>query len=295
MKLVVFLVAYLLRRRLDARDLWSLDPLWRALLQKNGPARAGKEHAIGRGILFVLLPSLLLMAISWNTSGTVTGLWLRIPETLLLVMLMGAPGWQASLKAYSESWQRGDMQGAWHFVRHYLPPAERGAALSPDEMHRALSRALISELFERYFLIAFWYIAGGIGAALLVAGLLALRNHWPQQPARVRYGRLVELASWIPARLLAATFGLAGDLAGWSLQARSLVTGVGVSSRDLLFRAAGGALTGYALDPSRFEKLHPDEWRDFGARSLAGIRGLLTRSMLVWVCVLALLVIAGWI
>ncbi|MDY6798012.1 MAG: regulatory signaling modulator protein AmpE [Pseudomonadota bacterium] len=291
MKLVVLLVAYLVRRRLDARDLWAPDPFWRALFQRAGQATAGKEQRIIRGLVMVLLPAMLVFAIDWELRGTVTGLWLRMPECLLLILLIGAPGWQNSLRAYGEAWQRGDMQGAWHIVCHYLPAEERGDALSPDDMHRSLSRALIAEYYERYFLMVFWYVVGGIGATLLVAGLLALRNHWPQQPARRRYAVMVEVIGWIPSRLLAITFGVAGDLGGWQAGA---LTRVRLTARELLFHTAETALTGYALNPSRFGQLHPDEWRAFGARSLAGVRGLLTRSMLVWICLVALLVIAGW-
>lgn len=293
MKLMVFLLAYLVRRRLDASDRWSVEGFWRRLFQTFGKARPGKESAISRGLFLVGVPALLLALVVWQASGSELALWLHLPEWLILVWLMGAPGWMQRLQAYSEAWGRGDMQAAWHHIRDSLPAEERGAALAPDEMHRALSRTLIADLFERYFLVAFWFVAGGIGAALLVRGLVALRDHWPQAPARQRFARLVDVASWIPARLLAATFGLAGDLAGWVTAARGLAPRLSMSPRPLLLTAANGALTGYALDPARFGQLHPDEWPDFGGRSLSGIRGLLTRSMLVWVCVLALLVIAG--
>ena len=36
-----------------------------------------------------------------------------------------------------------------------------------------------------------------------------------------------------------------------------------------------------------------DEWTAFGGRSLRAVRDLLNRSMLVWICILALLVISG--
>ncbi|HCW91806.1 MAG TPA: histidine kinase, partial [Marinobacter sp.] len=81
---------------------------------------------------------------------------------------------------------------------------------------------------------------------------------------------MVEVIGWIPSRLLAITFGVAGGVGGWQAGA---LTRVRLSARELLFRTAETALTGYALNPSRFEQLHPDEWRAFGARSLAGGRG----------------------
>ena len=66
-----------------------------------------------------------------------------------------------------------------------------------------------------------------------------------------------------------------------------------LKTNQLLMGAASAALTGYALEPERFSKIHPEEWASFGGRSLEAVRDLLNRSMLVWICILALLVIAG--
>lgn len=104
---------------------------------------------------------------------------------------------------------------------------------------------------------------------------------------------MAELADWIPARLLSLTFGIAGDLAGWLPETRQTLTGVRKKAGEVLMISANGSLTGYALDPARFSRIHPDEWTAFGGRSLRAVRDLLNRSMLVWICTLALLVISG--
>ena len=62
-----------------------------------------------------------------------------------------------------------------------------------------------------------------------------------------------------------------------------------------LMRAASGALTSFALEPSRFAEQHPAEWPDYGRRSMLAIRGLLNRSMMLWVGILALMAIGGMI
>lgn len=293
MVLVVFLLAYMVRRRLDAQDRLSGDILWRHWFHKNATVPAGKEASLRAGLVLVILPAVLLglVVVLFDDYGVRV---LAYPlELLVLVFMMGAPGWRGTLRVYADAWRRGDMQGAWHHIQDRLPAAERGAALSPDAMHLSLSRAFLRSVFERFFLVAFWYVVGGIGLAVLARGIVALSEQWPQAPARPGYRRLEEIISWIPVRLLSLTFGIAGDLAGWLREIRRVLTGFRKNKDEVLMISANGSLTGYALDPERFSRIHPDEWVDFGGRSLRAIRDLLNRSMLVWICVLALLVISG--
>lgn len=293
MSLVVFLIAYVLRRRLDRNDQWCGDALWRDWFQRWNRDAKGREPGICPGLLLIGMPALVLAGAVVFTASQGMRLVLYPLELLLLLMLMGAPGWHAVLRTYSEAWQRGDMQAAWHHIQERLPATERGGALSPEAMHLSVSRALMISVFERFFLVVFWYAVGGIAMAFMARGLVALAGQWPQLAVRARYRKLAQLVEWVPARLLSCTFGIAGDLAGWGREIRRVFPGVGKATPDVLMISANGSLTGYALDPARFAELHPEEWPAFGGRSLSAIRDLLNRSMLVWICVFALLVIAG--
>ncbi|MGO1461748.1 MAG: regulatory signaling modulator protein AmpE [Marinobacter sp.] len=293
MTLVVFLIAYVVRRRLDSLNAVSTDELWRRWFHQGSVVKAGREANILGGLTLVAVPALLaaLCVYLLELYG-----W-RVPayplEILVLVLMMGTPGWRQSLEPYANAWQKGDMQAAWHHIQGRLPASERGAAVLPEAMHLSLSRALILAVFQRFFLIAFWYVIGGIGLAILVRGLVALAEQWPQAAARPKYVKVCEWVNWIPVRLLSVTFGIAGDLSGWLGEARSAIAGLKKETPEVLMISANGSLTGYALDPARFSRVHPDEWTDFGGRSLSAVRDLLNRSMLVWICLLALLVIAG--
>jgi len=293
MTLVVFLMAYSIRRYLDGVDRLYGDSFWRHWFHSGGLGQAGREAAVLPGLLRVtfLAVSVAILAYLLERSGLTIAVYLL--DFLLLQVLMGTPGWKQRLEGYSVAWQNGDMQGAWRLIQSRLPAGERGEALSPQTMHLFLSRQLVTEVFERFFLVAFWYVVGGIGLAVLARGLVALAVQWPQAAARPAFARLAGLASWVPARLLALTFGLAGDLAGWSRVARKIFPGYGKKTSEVLMISASGSLTGYALDPERFARIHPDSWANYGGRSLAAIRDLLSRSMLVWICLVALLVIAG--
>ncbi|SOB75915.1 AmpE protein [Marinobacter sp. LV10R510-11A] len=293
MILVVFLIAYLVRRRLDSLNTISGDELWRRWFRHGRVAKAGHESGTLNGLLLVAVPALLaalsvyvLALYGWRIAAYPL-------EILVLVLMMGAPGWRQSIEPYTEAWRKGDMQAAWHYIQERLPASERGAAASPEVMHLSLSRALMLAVFQRFFLIAFWYVVGGIGLAIFVRGIVALAEQWPQAAARPRYLKACEWVNWVPVRLLSITFGIAGDLSGWLRETRAGIAGITKKTPEVLMISANGSLTGYALDPARFSQIHPDEWASFGGRSLSAVRDLLNRSMLVWICVLALLVIAG--
>lgn len=292
MTFLVFLLAYVLRRKLDRAGGLATDGMWRGSFSSGQQVRAGQEASLLRGLVIILIPTLLLAAGEWSLRHA--GWSLVHPLSfVMLLFLMGAPGLGNVLQAYSEAWRRGDMQAAWHNVKDLLPVGERGSATSPEYLHLALSRQVIVSIFERYFVVAFWYVVGGMALAFFARGLIALRDHWPHAAARPRFGRMADVVCWIPARLLGLTFGLAGDLAGWLKVSREALLGNGLNNGSAMMQTANGALTGYALEPARFSRMHPETWQDFADRSLAAIRGLLNRSMLVWICGLALLVISG--
>ncbi|MEH6559851.1 MAG: histidine kinase [Marinobacter sp.] len=293
MILVVFLIAYLVRRRLDNLNVVSSDELWRRWFHQGSVVKAGGESGTLRGLVFVAVPA-FLVALSVYVVALYGWRVAAYPlEVLVLVLMMGTPGWRQSVEPYAQAWQNGDMQAAWHHVQERLPASERGAAVSPETMHLSLSKALMLAVFQRFFLVAFWYAVGGIGLAIFVRGLVALAEQWPQAAARPRYLKACEWVNWIPVRLLSITFGIAGDLSGWLGESKAAITGVTKKTSEVLMISANGSLTGYALDPARFSRIHPDEWASFGGRSLSAVRDLLNRSMLVWICLLALLVIAG--
>lgn len=226
MILVVFLIAYAVRRRLDSLNTVSGDELWRRWFHQGSVVKAGRESNIVSGLVLVAVPALLvalcvyvLALYGWRVAAYPL-------EIFVLVLMMGAPGWRQAVEPYAEAWQKGDMQAAWHHIQERLPAGERGAAASPEGMHISLSKALMLAIFQRFFLIAFWYVVGGIGLAIFVRGLVALAEQWPQAAARPKYLKVCEWINWVPVRLLSVTFGIAGDLSGWLGEARAAIAGI---------------------------------------------------------------------
>lgn len=294
MGFLILLLAYIVRRLLDGSVDEGLDARFRQRLARLSGAEAGREGRPTAGFVVLLSAVVLVGALDvWLSRGS---LWiLTWPlDLVVLIAMLGVPGWRNPLRAYGEAWRRGDASAAWYHVNHLLPAEARGLASEPRELHVLLSKRFIQVIFEHYFLVIFWYVllgpAGAIGARLSVA----LRDHWPHPAGREPFSRLVYLLAWVPARLLSITFGIAGDLAGWMGGARKrLLHHTRLNASELLFESANGALSSYSLDPQRFAESHPDEWPDYGERSLRAVRDLLNRSMFVWICGLALLAIMG--
>lgn len=293
MVLVTFLLAWVVRRRLDALNRWSADPVWRNWFRRGQVVRPGQEARITPGLLLVSGLALGAAGLEYLLRRYGLSLLCYPLELAGLLFLMGTPGWNPALQAYTRAWSRGDMQAAWRHIQGLLPAEERGAAVSPEAMHLALCRAMLVHVFDRFFLVAFWYVAGGLPLAIFARGLVALAEQWPQAAARPGFARLAGYVAWLPVRILSLTFGIAGDLGGWLRIARTRGWMAGEDTARVLMLSANAALTGYALDPARFSALHPDDWPRFADTSLAAVRGLLNRAMLVWMCGLALLVIAG--
>src|SRR5690554_3159666 len=167
MILVVFLIAYLVRRRLDSLNAVSGDELWRRWLRRGSVVKAGQESGLLNGLLLVVVPSFLAFLIVYILTSYGWRIAAYPLEILVLVLMMGTPGWRQSVEPYANAWKAGNMQAAWHHIQERLPASERGAASSPEMMHLSLSRAMILAVFQRFFLIAFWYVVGGIGLAVL--------------------------------------------------------------------------------------------------------------------------------
>src|SRR5690554_4798973 len=152
MVLVVFLLAYVIRQRLDRLGVLSSDDLWRSWLHIGTRSKAGKEGSLFVGLLLVLGPAVLLGALVLAAGYGGIRVVVYPVELIVLVLMMGVPGWRPVLEAYTEAWGHGDMQGAWHHIEDCLPEDERGSAQSAEAMHLSISRALMVSVFERFFL-----------------------------------------------------------------------------------------------------------------------------------------------
>ena len=173
---------------------------------------------------------------------------------------------------------------------------------NPAERTRAIEEAICIQANNRLFAVIFWFIVlGPLGAWLYRAIDLirhrAVFNAWSQDDIdsnqellRSAAENLHGLIAWVPARLTAAIYGLAGnfDAAAHSWRA---VEGDELLTRSernerLLARVGTGALA--LLD-------EPDEAAaDRAVRGATAANGLVFRSLLIWAVIIGAMTLYGW-
>ena len=206
-----------------------------------------------------------------------------------------------------------DRLGAWLRIED---PAADVADWPLDEVVRVTMERGVLLSHRHVFGVFFWFVVlpGPVGPVLYRAADYVARRWNRPAPAGTtadRFGdyarRAFAVIDWLPARLTALGFAIVGDFEGtlhaWRAVRRE-PRGEGQSapdSRMLLLAAASGALGTRIFAQRDTASLHDDAGVDGGGladpdpdRLLAGI-GLVWRSLILWLILLLLLSLAGWL
>ena len=147
-------------------------------------------------------------------------------HVLLLWFALGARSLHDHVLPIAEALSRGDLRQARLLTARIVT---RDTAHADEQ---ALACAAVESTLENgndaIFATLFWFVLAGGPGALAFRLLNTLDAMWGHRTPRLRYfgwaaARLDDLANWLPARLTAATYALAGDwrvaLACWHRQA----------------------------------------------------------------------------
>jgi cobalamin biosynthesis protein CobD/CbiB len=175
--------------------------------------------------------------------------------------------------------------------------AEEAGVLASQESGTAPTSGMVIEwLFERaqrrLFSVLAWFVVfaplGPVGALLYRAGD-ALGDEWkraaPGEPFADFARDAQRVLQWLPARLVAASYAVAGNFEdavfGWRSQ------GAHAPARDIVLSAASGAMglrLGKAESGSEAE---PDD--------IEGAAALIWRALLLWLAIGFLIALGGWL
>ncbi|MDZ7784478.1 MAG: regulatory signaling modulator protein AmpE [Halioglobus sp.] len=240
----------------------------------------GLEGAAGLA-LAVLAPSLLVLWLLHLIEGVLFGLFWIVLATVLLLYAMGRGDFDEFMARYRHFCAAGDFQGGWLAMSAALDLRDAPAPSSPAEAHEVVQRAFFYEACQRWFAVVFYFFLLGPAGALAYRLLHLCRGYFNETPLQ----SCLFIADWLPGRLLAATFVLAGDF----VRSRDiLLSGLGEGSRPaatLLFQVGRAALgsTAANADEAAFASA--------AAAENAATRGLISRSAVAWVALIALVVL----
>jgi AmpE protein len=246
------------------------------------------------------VPLLSLAIILFITEDSVFGLVTMVVHILVLLVAFDRtqPGQLA--KDFLEKGKNSDMASSLEFLQKEF----RASSLPGEDDRYAIGKYFSKQLsyrsFEKMFVMFFWYMCTGALGILLSYITYQLRDSHPEQPQQRQVDLisfLIQLLEWVPLRLLALTFSLAGNFVHCFENVRESFWEFNkeTNNADLLYGYAGCAISGMVLNTLTDD----DEGQEAGgvpdreSAEIQAILGLLERSQAIWLSVLALITIVG--
>lgn len=262
-------------------------------------------------LLLCLLP-LLLIVLLFAVEGVLLGSVTLLIHVGLLLVLFDRVSLRSFTEAYLSRWRSGDFEAAFLLLQERRGQLALDNASDRDAVHEQFCRYIVSSSFERLFAVVFWYLVLGPAAALLYHLSVLFRSR-ALQDHDSDAGRLIlrlgYLLEWVPARLLALTFSLAGDFVAAFARLRELWLDTDRGAVSLVLAcalaAAGSArrtlfvkesAQGDSVDTVLIESEDAGDHAHaalHSAQQAEDLLGLLQRSQVIWVTLLAVLAVYG--
>ena len=293
------------------RDLWVQK--WHGALAK---LPALKNNELLKVLVYVLVPVIVLQLVLWYLASGGSGILVFLLELGVLLYCLGRGDLSVQIAVLESDIERRDLQAAFHDAAVFNIGHRAVSADSAEGLFRELAATLPYRLFERSFVVVFWFFF--LGAPLALAyRLLALHGDMQldavdievqldkEQAPEAEEGmtevleaavpnqanQLLWYLEWIPVRLLALTLGLMGDFSLAITPLKELVFCPKTSTADVLRLCVLGALNRQSSEVSQEGDASPGD--TVALTQVAEIIALFRRSMTGWLVAIALLVLTS--
>ncbi|WP_455385629.1 regulatory signaling modulator protein AmpE [Acidihalobacter prosperus] len=313
MTLISLLIALALERLVGYMSDFRRPALWLryadgfdAVLRRLGLGYAGL-----RLLLVLLVPVLLVGWLSDLLDSVLLGLLWIVFSVGAVLFCLGPDDLEEDVNAYTEAVAMDDMSRQWRIAARFLGAAD--VPEDPLERSRAVAEAAFAESNNRIFAVVFWFALLGPTGAVLYR-LVRTLAHLPLEEEKA--GEVVEadegedaaesersesmrlaaglcaLLEWLPARLVALGYAVTGSFDHAMDSLRRLFWGesrrMSENTRTLLMQSGSGA--------ARLDEMLEDE-ADAATLSavFATVINHIHRNIIVWMTVLALFTLGGWL
>lgn len=241
-------------------------------------------------LIAIVVPLLPLALVLWLAEGLLFGLLTLGIHVIVLLYCFTRVNQQALIDQYLELWRAGDYEAAYLHVNQYVPDVFSRNLEDYAAMHSQFVAYIQETAFRHLFAVLFWYILLGPMAALAYWLLLALirSDRLLMDPdASGLAGNTLVLLEWLPARLLAMSYALAGDFVAAFRSLRAHGRGCMDKADNLVLLAdCAAAAVGITKDASG-----DTDASERAVTGLESLRDLLLRAQVVWVIALALTIL----
>lgn len=251
---------------------------------------AGLEWRNGPfGILLIIGSVLFGIWLISSILASVTVFFAFLFATCVLIYTMGPVDLSQQVKDYSEAVHNNDDEAIRDIARQILGcNRSKLSTLTLNEIGQLVQRGVLNESITRVFGIILWFmLLGPLGAALLRMACELKKYHSLMGDGFEKsINDLVEILNWLPVRLTVLGFALAGSFTDTVSRWSSLTDFWKDDNETLLIDSAMGAIQNEPIDND--EK---NDCLDAIHRTLA----LAKRTLVVWVTVIAILTLTGWV
>lgn len=262
---------------------WDYGPV----LHRDGWFARWRSQLAGLGLgpvpvtlLSVLVPCIIVQLALNALEPLVFGVAWIAAAALLLLYAFGRGNLGAELEKYRSQCRREDFEAAYLYgvgELRWFNSVESSGVRSPAEVHLAMQRGFLYQAQQHWFAVLFYF--------LLLGPVGALGYRLLQFAVAGKSSRLLQLADWVPVRLLALSFTLTGNFVESADELLAGIAGGKMEAPELLHSVAMAA-TGEDKKP-----VPESDFGSYAARQNELFAALVRRSSGAWVVVVSLAVL----
>ncbi len=240
------------------------------------------------GVILVLVP---LVCGVWLTDAMLGGVWSLFSFVFgiaVLLFCLGPRSLSRDIQGYLDAAEAGDHELAKQYALEILG---RPVDEQPQQLAESVQEAILIQANDRLVAVMFWFaILGPVGAVMFRTSTL-LKDETVLISDKFSHSvhDLFWVMNWLPTRLSIIGYALAGSFMDTISYWRSLNDFWTRDSHELLVASGIGALR----QDMHSEIKHPDEKIFFHA--VAHALSLVKRTIIVFITLLALMTLAGWL
>ena len=280
------------------REFRWLDPLFDSHLRRLRATAGGRNRRWSALALTFLLAALLVAPVAL-LSVALRGELLQIPYFLFAVVVLlfslGPRDLDDEVEDYGDALETGDVAGQQRVAEELL---EKVPPMLPAERNAAVERAIYVQANNRIFGVVFWFLVLGPTGAWTFRVLDLMRHRTEVKAGEEDATATMEavrtlhgLQAWIPSRLLALGYVLAGNfeeaMESWRNSGREAHLPFADGTVEIVARVGAAASGRGALDVADATE---------ALDRIRGARSLVIRTLwMIWCPVIAVLTLYDWL
>lgn len=252
------------------------------------------------GLLAWCTAVLPLVLAAWLVQWWLSGWWSPLAWVWSVLVLYFTTGFKyytlladdiaAELRA-DRIQQAQDKLVVWRGVAPTLPNAQNATDITPTSIAALTIERLFGHSLRQTFGVLFWFaLLGPAGAVLYrLSSILSRRLSESSPGFQDAPGRIFHALNWLPARLTALTYAVAGNFEDAMLCWRTQSTSWPDLEEGVVLSAGAGAM---GVKLGQGEEIGMGDAAD--AEQIDSAVSMIWRGLMVWLIVGLLLAVAGW-